>query len=385
MVDLTPFLNLGKVKTFSENEVLFTEHEQGDCMYIPLKGKFGVYINSFTDFPTRVALLGEGHYFGEMSVIDGSPRSATVISEEQGLAVCIEKSDFVPMLENNPEIAMGITKALSERSQATAELVTTEGHAAEELPENLKNPELSDCTFDNMEFLAKRIRDLNFILSGGKKETVEMRHTDAPVNLLPAGHKRFTKKDVNDNKELLVWRYYICPYCGKGFVGKIPLFLKLDKAGTTPDQRIMYKNFNILLYMNIVCPNCNYCDTYAEFGKARNVSGKIAVKGNQFKNTEGFTGFEEELSHTVDEAVLSYYLNLLCLEQVSDSELRMAKAWQRLYWLYGDYQEKELANNAARKALKYYDDYLSSGRKNIQVTEKATINAIISELKKIVV
>lgn len=74
MVDINSFRKIGRFKIFKPSEVLFMQNSLGDNMYIVLRGVFGVYINTFTDFPVRVAGIPEGAFFGEMSVIDGSPR-----------------------------------------------------------------------------------------------------------------------------------------------------------------------------------------------------------------------------------------------------------------------------------------------------------------------
>jgi CRP-like cAMP-binding protein len=88
MADLSLYRNIGKFKFYKPDEIVFLQNEIGDEMYVVAKGRFGVYINSFTDFPTKVAGITEDGFFGEMSAIDGWMRSATVISEEQGVSCC---------------------------------------------------------------------------------------------------------------------------------------------------------------------------------------------------------------------------------------------------------------------------------------------------------
>ena len=90
MTDIALFKQLGKVVHFKENQTVFMQDDEGDNMYIVLKGTFGVYINSFSSFPIRVAEVRQGSFFGEMSVIDGWPRSATIIAEEEGAALAVD-------------------------------------------------------------------------------------------------------------------------------------------------------------------------------------------------------------------------------------------------------------------------------------------------------
>ncbi len=381
MIDISSFRKIGKFKIFKQSELLFMQNALGGNMYIVLKGVFGVYINSFTDFPVRVAGIPEGAFFGEMSVIDGSPRSATIISEELGMAISIEQEHFKSLLAQNPDIAAKILKTLSGRAEATAIKAREKGNTVADLPDNLKDPEQNPITdLDNMIGLAKRIRELNELLGVGEvKKDIEMKETLDMVTLLPVGHERFKEADDKDNSNILANWDYVCPYCKKGFKNKTPLLPRLIQKEKTIDQRIIYENFNILLYTNIVCPNCNFCDTYQEFSMDPIPLTKPTVNGNQFFNNEGFTGYTDDYKHTLDEAVLSYYLNIECLKQTPGSELRVAKAWQRLHWLYNDYGKNRLARNTALESFKVYSRYLEKNNSKLTAEEFMTINIILGE------
>lgn len=381
MVDIELLRQIGKVTHFDKNQMLFMQNDPGDNMYIALKGAFGVYINSFTDFPVRVAGINMGLCFGEMSVIDGWPRSATIISEEDSAAFAIGNANFSKFIESCPELAFGMLSTLGQRAQTTADKVRESGQAVPDLPEYLREPKQTDPKTDlnNMVLLSQRIRELNELLGVGAQSAVNLKESSDTTTLLPAGHIRFDVTDDKDNSKLLAGKTFVCPYCRKEFKGRMPLFSRLEEKEKTLDGRVVYSNFNILLYTNIVCPNCNYCDIYQEF--TRN-SGELKprVDGNQFINTEGFTGFAEELCHTADEAVLSYYLNLVCLEQIPKSELQKGKVWQRLFWLYSDLGEPELAKQAAWESKKFYKEYSYNNQAKINTVDQLVINAILGEL-----
>lgn len=141
-----------------------------------------------------------------------------------------------------------------------------------------------------------------------------------------------------------------------------------------------FSNFNILMYNNLVCPNCNYCDSYQEFLKEIRAAKTPKVTGNQFVNEEGFTGFKDEFTHTVDETILSYHLNLECLKQIPNSELRTGKSWQRLYWFYTDIGNKSWADYAAMKALEKFGQFLYNDSDSLATEEFMTLNIIMGEL-----
>ena len=62
--------------------------------------------------------LGPGDYFGEISMIDGEPRSATVHAESEMVTISIPSWSFHPILEEEPEVAKVLLKVLCARLRA---------------------------------------------------------------------------------------------------------------------------------------------------------------------------------------------------------------------------------------------------------------------------
>jgi CRP-like cAMP-binding protein len=63
----------------------------------------------------RVAVLGPGDFFGEMSLLDGAPRSATVTAESPVQVMILTRSRFTKLLQNEPSIGIAILKQLARR------------------------------------------------------------------------------------------------------------------------------------------------------------------------------------------------------------------------------------------------------------------------------
>jgi uncharacterized protein (DUF2225 family) len=383
MDDLKKFGKIGKYKLYQPGDVLFLQGAQGDCMYIVNKGTFGVYINSFTDFPAKVAEIPAGAFLGEMSVIDGSPRSATIVAEEKGAAVAVDAEHFKDLLAENPDIAVKILGTLGGRYENTAKLAAEKGKTVESLPEEMKTPDkLEPATYyDSMIYLAGKIRELNELMNPSKKQVaIEIKQDISAVTLLPKGHKRLEGEDDNKNPRIFSNNDCVCPYCGKGFKGKVPIFGQLSLLRKTKDYREVYGNLNLLAYTNLVCPNCNFCDSYQEFLKELRPSRTLKVTGNQFTNEEGFTGYADEITHTTDEVVLSYYLNIECLKQIPNSELRIGKSWQKLFWIYGDLGDKMWETNAGMRAIENFAAFLHKDGDSLATDEFMTLNIIMGEI-----
>jgi CRP/FNR family cyclic AMP-dependent transcriptional regulator len=71
-----------------------------------------------------IAELGAGHFVGEMSVIDGKPRSATVVAETPMNLLVLHRRDFVYLLENVPGLQRKVLEALCERVRLADQALT---------------------------------------------------------------------------------------------------------------------------------------------------------------------------------------------------------------------------------------------------------------------
>jgi len=85
-------------------EVLFKEGDAGEVMYFIRKGKIKISIGE-EEREKVLKILKEGDFFGEMAVIDGSPRSASATAIEETDLIIIDKEAFVSKINENPLVA----------------------------------------------------------------------------------------------------------------------------------------------------------------------------------------------------------------------------------------------------------------------------------------
>lgn len=122
---LAPVANVVRVVNFPAQSVIFNEGASGDRMYLLEKGQ--VRISKFITGIGEEALtiLNEGSYFGEMSLIDAYPRSATAIAHTDCELFEIYRDDFVDMLQSDRDLAYfvmwSLLKTLSQRLRDTNE------------------------------------------------------------------------------------------------------------------------------------------------------------------------------------------------------------------------------------------------------------------------
>jgi len=102
------------LRHFEPGEVIITENDVGETAYIIQQGKVQV-TKQLDGKQVRLGDVSVGETFGEMSMIDDKPRSATVTALEQTIVREIHRDGFFESLQTDPEIAVSILKVLFER------------------------------------------------------------------------------------------------------------------------------------------------------------------------------------------------------------------------------------------------------------------------------
>jgi CRP-like cAMP-binding protein len=103
----------------AKGTVIYKEGEMGSSMGIIIKGAIGVYKNN-----KLISTLRVGRTFGEMSVIDTQPRSATARAEKETVFLSLDKSSMLILADKHPSLAFkiiwNISRALSQRLRLTS-------------------------------------------------------------------------------------------------------------------------------------------------------------------------------------------------------------------------------------------------------------------------
>ena len=97
------------------NTTLVRVGDKTDALYVLVSGSAKVLNRDVEGREVILTLLGAGECFGEMSLIDGSPRSADVVSCEPCELLVIAKSDFARALAENVDLCFNMMKSLADR------------------------------------------------------------------------------------------------------------------------------------------------------------------------------------------------------------------------------------------------------------------------------
>lgn len=113
--ELSAVAAVAKSRRHSKDEVVFHEDESGDVFCLIREGRVKVTMVSPEGKEIILSMLGPGDFFGEMSLLDDEPRSATVMATENLELLIIWRSDFVQLLQDNFSITRKVLAELSHR------------------------------------------------------------------------------------------------------------------------------------------------------------------------------------------------------------------------------------------------------------------------------
>ncbi len=108
-LQLRQLIEIGYRKRLRSGEVLFRENEPGDAFYIILSGSVEVVVEALNKYLTT---LNSGQFFGEISLMLGIPRTATVRAKEETLLFAIDRRRFKKLLHEHPELYEAIVAGL---------------------------------------------------------------------------------------------------------------------------------------------------------------------------------------------------------------------------------------------------------------------------------
>jgi len=110
-----------RTRRFAKHALLVRENDSGDALFVVLRGNVAVTRATGDGKENILSILKEGDFFGEMAVLDASPRSATIKALEEVDVAMLARDDFLDVLGSNPRMAVGLVVTLSARLRATNE------------------------------------------------------------------------------------------------------------------------------------------------------------------------------------------------------------------------------------------------------------------------
>ena len=107
----------------AKGSILFKEGDGGEHLYVIVDGKLKLGTSSGDGRENLLSILGPGEMFGELSLFDPGPRTATATAVTDAKLLSLSHEKVIPWLKQNPEVSLQLLTRLSQRLRRTNEAV----------------------------------------------------------------------------------------------------------------------------------------------------------------------------------------------------------------------------------------------------------------------
>lgn len=102
------------LRRFGNGQIIFHHGDPGGLLYIITKGKVKITYSTSEGFEALLAILGVGDFFGELALLDDSPRSATAAAIGVTETLTLHRDDFIRFISENPGFALHVLNTLAQ-------------------------------------------------------------------------------------------------------------------------------------------------------------------------------------------------------------------------------------------------------------------------------
>lgn len=110
-----------ELEEYGEGDLVISEGERGTSMYVIVSGAVNVYTSGPRGRAVLLARLGEGDFFGEVSVLSGKPRTATITASEPATLLRLDRPQLEQLVEEHPRIRAILEDFCRRRAAHTVE------------------------------------------------------------------------------------------------------------------------------------------------------------------------------------------------------------------------------------------------------------------------
>ena len=121
--EVSRFADVTREREYPKNSVILFEDDPGDALYIVSTGQVKVVLIGEDGREVILSVLGDGDFFGEMSLIDDEPRSAHVIAMKDSQLLVLRRDDFQHQLQQHPSVALKLLRVLVQRLRRADEKI----------------------------------------------------------------------------------------------------------------------------------------------------------------------------------------------------------------------------------------------------------------------
>ncbi|MEW6750903.1 MAG: Crp/Fnr family transcriptional regulator [Candidatus Latescibacterota bacterium] len=185
-------------RSFGRDSFIILAEEEGDTLFVIREGQVKVSILSADGREVILSLLGPGSVFGELSLLDGKPRSANVVATEDTALIMLRRADFLQLIRRVPQIGIALLAELASRLRRTDRQIeglalldvtgrisdtllqlaadrgveTAEGVSIQSRPTHQELANMSGTTRETVSRVLKRLETQGYIACHGRTITI---------------------------------------------------------------------------------------------------------------------------------------------------------------------------------------------------------------------
>jgi CRP-like cAMP-binding protein len=106
-----------------KGQIIFAEGDPGNSLYLIESGRVNVSLSTPDGKEVLLNSLGPGDLLGELALLDGEPRSADAIVQEDARLLVLQRDDFVRFVETHPKVGLKLLAAVSRKLRRTTQQV----------------------------------------------------------------------------------------------------------------------------------------------------------------------------------------------------------------------------------------------------------------------
>src|SRR5437764_1172825 len=115
LTDLDELVALMKPESYEGGRRLFQKGDVGDRLYIVVSGTIRIYTHDSDGKEFTLSMIGPGRVFGEFSILDQQPRSASATADGMLDVLTLSRDDFMTFLPEHPTVGLAMIRNLTDR------------------------------------------------------------------------------------------------------------------------------------------------------------------------------------------------------------------------------------------------------------------------------
>lgn len=336
---LEKIAELAKVDQHKKGAIIFKEGETGDRIYIVVTGRVKIRRKVSAKKETILYTAGPREVFGDMSLMDGLPRSADAIAEEDSVLFYIERPVFLHFLRMNPDAALKLLETMSLRVRETNEMLIT---VKENYMQEPSSADEAPVAAPAAEIAAASLPDEHTAAGVTAESTASFAEYKMAIK---------TEDYVENTEKWTYSRKFTCPLCSSSIQSLVAKTDCIQEESVDTDMCTRYRMVNPTFYYVVICRNCGYAFPESSMEKLRPAKAKMLnQKLPGIRTREDFAGVR-----TIDDAIAAYQLAISCQTLAGAKNAVIGRLYMLLCCLYRQKGLPEEETHSMKQALEFLE------------------------------